>query len=46
MIFDEFDICYGSANKVVKQDLKNCKDFDIICSKEVQGEETKLSAKM
>ena len=21
MIFDEFDICYGAANKVVKQDL-------------------------
>ena len=23
MIFDEFDICYGAAIKVVKQDMKN-----------------------
>ena len=46
MIFDELDICYGAANKVVKQDLKNCKDFDNICSKEVLGEDTKLIAEM
>ena len=34
--FDEFDICYGAANKVVKQDLNN------ICSKEVLGKDMKL----
>ena len=31
IIFDEFDICY--VNKVVKQDFKNGKDLDNICSK-------------
>ena len=36
MKFDEFDICYGAANKVVKQDLDN------ICSKEVLGKDMKL----
>ena len=36
MKFDEFDICYGAANKVVKQDLNN------ICSKEVLGKDMKL----
>ena len=31
MIFDEFGIiCNGAANKVVKQDYKNGKDFDNI----------------
>ena len=34
MIFDEFDICYGAANKVVKQYLKNGEDLNNICSKE------------
>ena len=34
MIFDEFDICYGAAYKVVEQ------DFDSICSKEVPGKNT------
>jgi len=33
MIFDKFDICYGAANKVVKQDLGNGKDLNNICSK-------------
>ena len=33
MIFDEFDICYGAVNK----DLKNGKDLDNICFKEVLG---------
>ena len=31
MIFDEFDICFGAAYKVVEQ------DFDSICSNEVPG---------
>ena len=35
MIFDEFDIGYGAENKVVKQDLKNGKDLDNFCPKEV-----------
>ena len=34
MIFDEFDICYGAAYKVVEQ------DFDSICSNEVPGKNT------
>ena len=34
MIFDEFDIRYGAANKVVKQYLKNGEDLNNICSKE------------
>ena len=42
MKFDEFDICYGAANKVVKQNLKNDKDLDNICSKEVLGKDMKL----
>ena len=33
--FSMSDICYGAANKVLKQDLKNGKDLDNICSKEV-----------
>ena len=37
MKFDEFGCSYGAAYKVVKQDLKNGKDFDNICSKEVLG---------
>ena len=36
MKFDEFSIWNGAAYKV-KQDLKNGKDFDNICSKEVLG---------
>ena len=39
MKFDELDICYVSAYKVVKQDLKNGKDLDNICSKEVLGKD-------
>ena len=35
MFFDEFDICYGVVNKVVKHELKNGKGLDNICSKEV-----------
>ena len=31
--FDKFDICYGAPNKVVKQDLKNGKDLNNICTK-------------
>ena len=34
MNFDEFNISYGAANKVVKQDLKKGKDLDNIGSKE------------
>ena len=30
-----FCFFYGAANKVVKQDLKNGKDLDNICSKEI-----------
>ena len=41
MIFDEFDICYSAANKVVKQVLKNGKDLDTISSKEVLRKDTK-----
>ena len=37
MTCDEFDISYGAAYKVVKQDLKNGEDLDNICSKEVVG---------
>ena len=44
--FDEFDICYGAANKVVKQDFKNGKDLDNICSKQVLRKDTNLFAKM
>ena len=40
MIFDEFDICYGAANKVVKQGLKNGKDLDNICFEDVLGKDT------
>ena len=43
MIFDEFDICYSAANKVVKQVLKNGKDLDTISSKEVLRKDTKES---
>ena len=39
MKFDEFGCSYGAAYKVVKQDLKNGKDFDNICSKEVLGKD-------
>ena len=46
MISDEFDTCYGAANKVVKKALKNGKDLDIICSKEVLGKDTKMFAEM
>ena len=46
MISDEFDTCYGAANKVVKKVLKNGKDLDIICSKEVLGKDTKMFAEM
>ena len=35
MQFDEFGISYGAAYKVVKQDLKNGKNLDNICAKEV-----------
>ena len=42
MIIDEFDICYGAAYKVVKHDLKNGKDLDNICSKEVLGKDMKM----
>ena len=37
MIFDAFDICYGAANKVLKQDLKNGQNLDNNCSKDVLG---------
>ena len=37
MNFDEFNISYGAANKVVKQDLKKGKDLDNIGSKKVLG---------
>ena len=38
MKFDEFGIWNGAAAyKVVKQDLRNGKDLDNICSKEVLG---------
>ena len=46
MIFDKFDICYGAANKVVKQDLKNDKNFKNICSKVVLEKNTNLYAEM
>ena len=46
LIFDEFDICYGTANNVVKQDLKNSKDLNNICSEEVLGKDTNLFAEM
>ena len=39
MTFDEFDNCYDSKYKVVKQDLKNGKDLDNICSKKVLGKD-------
>ena len=42
LIFYEFGICYGPTNKVIKQDSKNGKDLDIICSKEVLGKDTDL----
>jgi len=45
MIIDKFDICYDATNKVVKQDLKNDKDLDNICSKEILGEDTFLLLK-
>ena len=35
MIFDEIDICYGAANKVVKQDLKNGKIWTTLLQLEV-----------
>ena len=35
MKFDEFIIHYGATNKAVKQGLKNGKDLDNICSKEI-----------
>ena len=41
MIFDEFDICYSAANKVVKQVLRNGKDLDNIFFKEVLRKDTK-----
>ena len=46
MMFDEFEIWYVAANKVVKQDFKNCKDLDNICSKEVFVKDTNLFAEM
>ena len=46
MIFDDFDICYGAANKVVKQDQKNGKDLNKIFSKEVLEKDTNLFAEM
>ena len=47
MIFYEFGIlCYGAANKVVKQDYKNGKDLNNICSNEVPGKYTNLFAEM
>ena len=46
MIFDEFDISYGAENKVVKQDLKNGKDLDNICPKEVLGKDSYLFCEM
>ena len=39
MKFDEFDISYGAAYKVVKQDLENDKYLDNICSKEILGKD-------
>jgi len=35
MIFDEIDICYGAANKVVKQDLKKAKIWTTLLQLEV-----------
>ena len=46
MKFNDFDICYDSAYKVVKQNLKNDKDLDNICSKEVLRKDTNLCAEM
>ena len=46
MIIDKFDICYDATNKVVKQDLKNDKDLDNICSKEILLKDTNLFAEM
>ena len=37
--FDEFGISYGAAYKVVNQDLRNGKDFDNICPKQVLGKD-------
>ena len=34
-VLEENTICNGAADKVVKQELKNGKDLDNICSKEV-----------
>ena len=39
MKFDEFSIWNGAAYKVLKQDFKNGKDSDNICSKEVLGQD-------
>ena len=46
MKFDEFGICYGAADNVAKQYLKNGKDFDNIWSKEVLGKDTNLFPEM
>ena len=35
MKFDEFSISNGDAYSIVKQDLKNGKNLDNFCSKEV-----------
>ena len=35
--FSMSDICYGAANKVLKQDLKNGQNLDNNCSKDVLG---------
>ena len=36
-VLEENTICNGAADKVVKQELKNGKDLDNICSKKVLG---------
>ena len=41
MNFVEFDICYDAANKVENQVLKNSKDLDNICPKQVLGKDIK-----
>ena len=43
-IVHEFDICFGAQYEVVKHDLKNGEDLDIICSKEVLGKDANLFA--
>ena len=46
LVDDTWWVWHGAANKAVKQDLKNSKDLNNICSEEVLGKDTNLFAKM